>query len=246
MKTTNTKKTALIVFTFLFGCSFTLTAQDKVEASLGADLTSKYIWRGIYQSGASIQPSVGIAWKGFSLGAWGSTTFDGGGFKELDFSLGYSIGGFSAAVTDYFWQGERFANPDAGYYRHYLDNHLLEGTLSYCFGERFPLTLSWSTFFAGELDKNAEGDRKYSSYFEVAYDFSLRGVDFTASVGGSPWEAPAWLAPDNGKDGFRISMVSLKAAKEIPITDSFSLPVFVQAVASPAMNDAHLVFGLSF
>lgn len=245
MKKHSLKKAALSISALLLGCS-PLLAQDKVEAYLGADITSKYIWRGVYQSGASVQPAIGASYKGFSLGAWGSTTLGSDGFKEFDFSLGYTCGGFSVTATDYYWQGERTANPDGSYYRHYLDNHLLEGSLAYYFGESLPLTVSWSTFFAGELDKNAKGKRKYSSYFEVGYDFAISGIDFTASVGGSPWEAPAWLIPADGKDGFRISQVSVKASKDIAITSSFVLPVFVQAIASPATDDAHLVFGLSF
>ena len=47
-------------------------AQDKVEASVGADLVSGYIWRGQDLGGASIQPAAGISYKGFSLSAWGS------------------------------------------------------------------------------------------------------------------------------------------------------------------------------
>lgn len=50
----------------------TLATQDKVEVSLGADIVSKYVWRGFDQSsGASIQPTLGLVYKGLSLSAWG-------------------------------------------------------------------------------------------------------------------------------------------------------------------------------
>ena len=52
----NFKETAL-----LLGMSMTVPAtsiaQDKVEASVGADLVSGYIWRGQDLGGVSIQPS---------------------------------------------------------------------------------------------------------------------------------------------------------------------------------------------
>ena len=51
---------------------FTTKAQDKVEASVGADIVSGYIWRGQDLGGVSLQPSASIAYKGFSLEAWGS------------------------------------------------------------------------------------------------------------------------------------------------------------------------------
>nr|MCR4569873.1 hypothetical protein [Bacteroidales bacterium] len=45
-------------------------AQDKVEASLGADLVSRYVWRGQDLGGVSVQPSLGLSYKGISLSAW--------------------------------------------------------------------------------------------------------------------------------------------------------------------------------
>ena len=43
-------------------------------------------------------------------------------------------------------------------YGDYKHDHHFEGTLAYNFGENFPLTLSWSTMFAGG-DDNKAGDR---------------------------------------------------------------------------------------
>lgn len=39
-------------------------AQDKVEASVGADLVSGYIWRGQDLGGVSIQPTLSVSYKG--------------------------------------------------------------------------------------------------------------------------------------------------------------------------------------
>lgn len=209
--------------------------------NVGADLVSGYVWRGVYQigSGASVQPSLGLAYKGFSIGAWSSTSLREG-FKELDLSAGYSVGGFSVGVTDYWWAGQ-----GAPFYSDYLNTHLFEGTLGYHFGKKFPLHVSWSTMFAGNLDK-VDGERKFSTYIELGYDFRIKGVDLTCAVGVAPWDAPAWLTPRWGDKGFQVSNISLKASKTVRITDSYSLPVFVQAVASPATDDASLVFGISF
>ena len=56
--------------------STALMAQDKVEASAGADIVSSYIWRGTNCGGVSIQPNLSIGYKGLSLGAWGSVGID--------------------------------------------------------------------------------------------------------------------------------------------------------------------------
>ena len=105
MKTTINKKWGVIIVALLLTgiAPSVMLAQDKVEASVGADLVSGYIWRGQDLGEVSIQPSLGIAYKGFSLGAWGSVGFESTDTKEFDLTLGYSTGGFSVSVTDYWF-----------------------------------------------------------------------------------------------------------------------------------------------
>ena len=54
----------------LLGMSMTVPAtsiaQDKVEASVGADLVSGYIWRGQDLGGVSIQPSLSVVQRVFA------------------------------------------------------------------------------------------------------------------------------------------------------------------------------------
>lgn len=62
-------------------------AQDKVEASAGADLVSGYIWRGQDLGGVSIQPTLSVSYKGFSLSAWGTAGIEKEDTKEIDLTL---------------------------------------------------------------------------------------------------------------------------------------------------------------
>ena len=112
MKTTINKKWGVIIVALLLTgfAPSAMLAQDKVEASVGADLVSGYIWRGQDLGGVSIQPSLGIAYKGFSLGAWGSVGFESTDTKEFDLTLGYSTGGFSVSVTDYWFNTQVATN----------------------------------------------------------------------------------------------------------------------------------------
>jgi hypothetical protein len=230
--------TGLVVLSVAALSTTTATAQDALETSAGADIVSKYVWRGLDQgTGASIQPSLGLSYKGFSFGVWGSVSVANPAPYELDLAIGYSVGGFSIGVTDYYWLG---TDSTYTYFNYYADNHLFEANLSYKFSEKFPLTLSWNTFFAGGLDK-VDGKQKYSTYIEAAYDFSLGGLDFTASVGAIPWDAPAV-----GVEGFQISSISLSGSKKLEITPTFSIPLFVQCIFSPATERSHLVVGFSF
>ena len=58
MKTTINKKMRVITVALLLSglVPSTMMAQDKVEASVGADLVSGYIWRGQDLGGVSVQP----------------------------------------------------------------------------------------------------------------------------------------------------------------------------------------------
>ena len=200
-------------------------AQDKVEAEVGADLVSGYIWRGQDLGNVSIQPSLSLAYKGFSLSAWGSAGFEKSDTKELDLTLGYGIGGFSVSVTDYWFNG----GPGYFHYGAHDTNHTFEAQVGYDFGA---LALNWYTNFAGNVGYKANGERAYASYFSIE-----------APLGATPWENDFY---NGGKNGFAVSEVGIKTTKELKITGSWTLPVFAQAIWNPATEGAYFVAGLSF
>lgn len=248
MKTTINKKMGVITVALLLTglVPSTMMAQDKVEASVGADLVSGYIWRGQDLGGVSIQPSLGISYKGFSLGAWGSVGFESTDTKELDFTLGYSVGGFSISVTDYWFnQGDNFKTGMATtaeyfHYGSYSTAHVFEAQIGYDFG---PLSVNWYTNFAGNDGVKENGKRAYSSYIALSAPFQLGGIDWTVDLGMVPWETTFY----NGyTSGFSVSDVSLGASKEIKITDSFSIPAFAKVSMNPRTEGAYFTFGLSF
>lgn len=213
-----------------------LMAQDKVEASVGADLVSGYIWRGQDLGNVSIQPSLSIAYKGFSLSAWGSVGFEKSDTKEFDLTLGYGISGFSVSVTDYWFNN----GPAYFHYGAHDTNHTFEAQVGYDFGV---LAVNWYTNFAGNVGYNSDGDRAYASYIALSAPFRLGGLDWEATVGATPWENDFY---NGGKNGFAVSEVGIKATKELKITDSWTLPVFAQAIWNPATEGAYFVAGLSF
>ncbi len=222
----------LFIMAIIVHPGFAAGGDHKTEAAAGADLVSSYVWRGIYQTGASVQPSLSVSAAGFRLGAWGSTDFSTP-FKEFDLSLFYGAGGFSAGVTDYWWSGQ------GAPYFDYRGEHMLEGTAGYHFGERFPLSLSWSTMFFGDQDLDEQGERMYSSYAEIAYGFGIGKMDCSAGVGITPWRSIY-------NDEFNVTCVSLKVSKQIGLTEQVRFPLFVQAVFNPAGDDANLIVGVTF
>lgn len=212
-------------------------AQDKFTVNGKADFVSDYIWRGADQnSGFSVQPSLTLGYAGFSINVWGSQTLSRWDLeipaKEFDINLSYSSNNFSVTVSDCWWSGVN--RP----YGHYKDSHFFEGTLAYCFGDSFPLTLSWSTMFAG-ADKNEEGKLQGSTYINASYQISLPAdITLTSAIGFTPWKGYY-----HNKAAF--TDISLKASKDIKITDNFSIPVFVQAIVAPVYDRTYLVAGFS-
>ena len=220
-----------------------LNQNQNLMINAEADLVSSYVWRGIYQTGVSIQPSLTASFSGFTLGVWGSTDFSTW-FKEFDFSLFYETGGLSFGITDYWWSGqwEPYFNrkgkngaPDVKY----KENHLLEISIGYHFGDGFPLSLGWNTMFFGDQDKNLEDKQMFSSYLSVGYDFPVKDVKCNVEMGFNTWESMY-------SNKFDLMRLSFKALKTVTVTDKFSMPAFAQMILCPATNDAHLIFGLKF
>lgn len=235
MKTFTTKRAAMLAAILLMSETIFAQEEKKFELTPEADLVSSYIWRGAYQTGVSIQPSLALSYAGLSLIAWGSTDLstvaDEIRSKEFDLTLGYDIKGLHISVTDYWWSGEGHR------YGNYSNSHYFEGTVGYHFGEKLPLCLTWNTMFAGG-DKDAKGDAYFSTYIEATYDFSLAGISVTPGVGISPWTGMY-------SDGFGVCSLSLKARKEIRLFQAFSLPLFTQVIVTPEHDNVFLVLGIN-
>ena len=196
----------------------TSMAQDKVEFGVGADVVSKYIWRGTDLGGPSVQPSLSVAYKGLSLTAWGSIGFDSEDDKEVDLTLAYETGNFSLSVTDYW-------------YPEYSGAHTFEAQIGYDFGL---LAANWYTNFAGD-------DEEYASYISLIAPFSLIGLDWEAEVGATPWGTDYY-----GTDKFSVCDLSLGASKEFNIGKSFSTTLFAKATYNPTIEKFYATIGISF
>ena len=217
----------------------TAHAQDekaKVETTVAADFVTQYIWRGQDCGNISVQPTLGIGYKGLSLSAWGSVGFTSTDTKELDLTLAYTTGGFNIGITDYWFSN---IGPEDRYFQYaaHNTNHVFEANIGYDFGV---LSLQWFTNFAGNDGLNKNGKRAYSSYFEANVPFKLATVDWTATAGAVPYYTTTY-----GTTGFAVTNLSLRADKEIKITDSFSVPIFGQVVANPCSQKTYLVFGFT-
>lgn len=213
-----------------------MSAQDEVETTIGADIVSQYIWRGQELGDVSLQPTLGIAYKGLSLTAWGSVGLSNkDNTKEFDLTAAYTTGGFHIGVTDYW-----FNTPNERYFAYsaHETSHVFEANVGYDFGIA---SLDWYTNFAGNDGVNKDGKRAYSSYFEANVPFKLAACEWTATIGAVPY-ATSFYGDANG---FAVTNIGIKATKDIKVNDHFSIPIFAGITANPSTEKTFFIFGVS-
>jgi hypothetical protein len=222
-----------------------------LKPELGCDIVTSYIWRGSATYAAlgdqnvlapSFQPGFSLNYKGFELGTWGSVDFTGT-YKELDYFLSYSLKGFTATFTDYYWASDWIMN-DYFDYRNDQTEHYLEGSLAYK-GEKVPFSLLVATMFYG-ADKSFEdpSENNYSTYIEAGYSFKVHDYGIDLFLGMTPMDG-FYGDGYGGKEGFAIVNAGVTGSKAIPITEKFSLPVKASVIANPQARKLFLVFAVT-
>lgn len=215
--------------------------REAVKATISGTLLSRYIWRGCHISDVSIQPSLSIDYHGLNFLAEGSVGIESADTKELDLTLSYTTGGLSFGISDY-WSDDvqdtdEYGEPRARYflYDSHRTNHTFEAFIGYDFGL---LSATCYTNFAGSDGVNKNGNRAYSTYIELVAPFRLATCDWTATLGIVPHRTTAYETT-----GFAITNVALRATKDIAVTKSFSIPVFVEMIGNPCLQKAYVVLG---
>ncbi|MEX0747412.1 MAG: TorF family putative porin [Rhodothermales bacterium] len=210
-----------------------VTSAAAQHFSVGADVVSRYIWRGTdYGESVSVQPTLAFATGGFKVGSWASYAVDpsSGAFNEHDLWMSFSVGNISLGVTDYYFPnaGAAFFNFDDGGGAHWI-----EPFVSFTGPEALPISL-----FAGYFAYN---DPDNSVYLSASYPFAVDGVNLLFTTSASAGESVLY-----GTDKFGIVELNLKASKAISLTENFALPLSVAYILNPYAEKSYLVFGLSF
>ena len=81
----------IVLFGAIIATPISSLAQDKFTVTGKADFVSDYIWRGAYQnSGFSVQPNLGLSYKGFTLSAWGSQSITNSDTAPQEYDINLS------------------------------------------------------------------------------------------------------------------------------------------------------------
>ena len=193
--------------------------------SIGSDLVSNYIWRGLkFGTGPALQPTLEYSTGGFAIGAWGSYGLTDDEAPETDLYTSYNFNlsetsSFSVSLTDYYFPGTMYF--DAA-------SHYFEPAVALGLGN---LSLS-----AAYMISNQPGDEDVKDYYLQA-GYTIGKVDLFIGGGDGQYSTSG---------DFNISNIGISTSKEIKISDTFSLPVFGSAILNPNTEQLYLVVGISF
>jgi len=167
-------------------------AARAAEATVGADLSSAYVFRGdTLNDGLVAQPSLEVAGLPVTLGVWGNLDIDDAGsndgdFSEVDFygSYGLPVEGVDASV---------------GYCEYIYGDDAFDREVSLSVGVDAPLAPTVGIYYGvdGMIEESLYVDLGISHELELAEGV---GLGLGALIG--------YSNPDSGEDGFKQYEVS--------------------------------------
>ena len=95
------------LFNSILVCIISLSAL-MAETTIGADVVSRYVWRGTdYGNAAAVQPTIETSVGPLTVGAWGSWSISPGpadaSGNECDLYASTTVGPVGLTLTDYFF-----------------------------------------------------------------------------------------------------------------------------------------------
>lgn len=270
------KNFAVLLVIFLMNAG-NLSAQDSNESSwsLGADFTSRYIWRGVNLGGSSpsIQPylelGLGSEKHAFAIGAWGAFSTSGTQTgQEADIYFSYTLNEtFSFTLTDYFFPDETLGRND--YFNRNMDwakindgsedqtGHVVEAAIAFNGVEEFPISIMFAMNIWGADSQKykeqagtmvAEDKIVMSKYLEFGYSAELSNISLDIFAGLSldnPETEKGEPTGFYGQENAGLINLGFTLSKEINISDSFALPVSASLITNPEAGNIFMVFAVS-
>ncbi len=231
----------LLVVFFLIPFSDSISAQEQKEndvipVKVSLDIVSRFVWRGVSLSQSpSLQPMVEFHKGAFSLLAFGSYTASIENNQNTNFIASYTYKNITIKLADYF-----SPNDSVGAIHNYFNyssnttKHLYDAQIIIKGGEKIPLSMLFSSFIYGNDKKKGSTLNNYSSYIEMAYDFSKNNVDYSAFAGVTLWD---------GFYGskFGLANIGISAAKKIKLSDDLQIPIKVNLSTNLLKNNIYFV-----
>ena len=205
------------VFTLSIMNSLLLLSILNGEVTIGADVVSRYVWRGTdFGNAAAVQPGIETVVGPVTVGAWGSWALNGAADgNECDLYASTTFGPVDLTLTDYFfpaYTGDSTYSGD-GIFKYSGDDatHIFELSAGADVG---PVSLLAAA--------NVSGDDDNSTYLELTYGA------FSLGLGNGAYSTDGEFAPVS---------IGVSASR-----DNYS----VSYIINPDKETSFLVFGVNF
>ena len=231
-----------------------VSAQEKPQGYVGADVVSHYMWRGQDRGGFTILPEASLSWQGISLGMNGTAGLDSSDPRELNLQLHFSRWGFIIGATDYWVTGVDENN--RYFHLEKRGAHQLEGNIGF---ECKYFSLMANTIVWGN-DFKISGEQAYSTYIELGIPFHVGGIDWELKAGMTPFESAGHTESGvvntvlgnvtveknvyDYAEKTSCVMASLRATKKLDLGFA-QLPVFAEFHSNPYLQTATVLFGVT-
>jgi len=238
------------LFACLFACE-SACAQDSIRTkskwlddypkhvgltyTVGADVVSNYIWRGIQVAGLGVQPNLAVGYGGAYVDLWASLnafdwTFTAPNpyihnpfYPEVDLTVGFSRWGLDVKCM---WM----------YYFSGWEDYTQEWRVKYRVSNKLPLHVMWcfrtfgKDYYEITDGQNSIKKRAYSSYLELGYEFALPyELNLMLNVGMTPWKS--FYTCYQGQ--FAVVDLDAKLQRNWDVSDKCRINVFAQMMINP-------------
>jgi hypothetical protein len=218
------------------------SGKSQVKIDLNSSITTRHYWRGIMVSNSiNYEADLVVGTPNFSFGAWGGYAFDNE-YSEFDFHMDYRLSDrLSISLWDLYASRDRSSIDQYDYFDfdRKTTNHLLDASINYTFGPKFPLSICWSTLLWGR-DLDEHGNQNYSSYLELAYPITIGDTNVRFFMGANVFENSTYGENTN------IVNMGLTATKQLKINENLQLPIWGTLAVNPEMETANLILGINF
>lgn len=243
----------LIASIILHAGPFNSIAQDQTNLTFGADIVSRYIWRGINLGGPSshVQPHIEYSAgnTGLALGFWGSQGIGTGSpGAEADIYISYSpFDFFTLTVNDYFFPSEIPFSRDSYFnYKKGETGHTIELMARFNGTPGFPFSLLFAMNVYGADGVDEKGENYNAKYLEIGYSTSLQNTGIEAFAGMAldnpkiDQGAEGWYGNSSG-----IINLGVTLSRKIQFSEKITIPAFSSIILNPEAGNIFMVIGLS-
>lgn len=214
--------------------------RDTVAVTTTFTFRSRWIYRGIdLGSSPQIQPRITLAYGGFNIGIWGSSSLalatdanePGAAYRETNVFMQYTFDVGKSSLTAYMQNHYNPRDPLGDFSSD--GSHFLQAQLMWRGSDDLPIDLLGGWVFYRDPDE--------SLYLEAGYSFRVSGMDMRTFVSGTPDKSGF-----NGTRKAGITQVGFTITKTLPITDTFQLPVSAQIIVNPYQNTTYGALLITF